>query len=70
MKWVPKTEKEKALLAMLVNIWDDDDFIVGVMNDLESESEKEKVIHFIEENHDVSPEEIVLLSLEIDLSRI
>lgn len=69
MKWAPKTKTEKMLLDMLSNIWNDDDFIIGVMNDLESDSERERVIRFIEENQDVSTEEIVLLSLEIDLSR-
>lgn len=69
MKWTPKTEKEKALLDILTNVWDDDDFIVGVMNDLESESERERVIRFIEESPDISTEEIVMLSLEIDQAR-
>ena len=42
MKWIPKTKTEKTLLDTLTNIWNDEEFLVGVMNDLESDGEREK----------------------------
>lgn len=63
------TETEKKLYEMLLKIWDDTDFLVGVLNSLKDDEEREEVIEFIESNDDVTSEQITLLSLDISQSR-
>ena len=63
------TETEKKLYEMLQKIWDDTDFIVGTLNSLKDDAERDEVIEFIESNDDVTSEEITLLSLDISQSR-
>lgn len=63
------TETEKRLYKMLTEIWTDNDFIIGTLNALEDDAEREEVIELIEHNDDVLPEQITLLSLRIDLAR-
>ena len=60
---------EKQLLELLSEIWDDSDFIVGVLNSLKDDDERKEIIEFIENNDDVTSEQIVLLSLDISQSR-
>ena len=60
---------EKQLLELLSEIWDDSDFIVGVLNSLKDDDERKEVIEFIENNDDATSEQIVLLSLDISQSR-
>jgi hypothetical protein len=57
-------------MGMLRGIWDDKEFVVGVMNDLETDEERQVVIEYINGNKEVTTEEIVLLSLNIDQNRI
>ena len=68
-----KTEKltitERQLAEMLSVIWDNNDFIVGVLNVLKNDDERNEVIEFIESNDDVTSEQIDLLSLNISQSR-
>ena len=63
------TETEKKLYEMLLKIWDDTDFLVGALNSLKDDKEREEVIEFIESNEDVTSEQIDLLSLYISQSR-
>lgn len=63
------TGAQKKLYNILIDIWDDVDFIAGVLNSLESDEECEDVIEYIENNKAVSPSQITLLAIDIDHSR-
>ena len=63
------TEIEKQLYEYLLSIWNDNDFIIGVLNALETDVERKEVVEFIESNENVTASEITLLSLDIDQSR-
>lgn len=63
------TETEKQLVELLSEIWNNNEFIIGVLNSLENDDERKEVIEFIESNEDVTTEQIDLLSLEISSSR-
>jgi hypothetical protein len=63
------TESEKQLVELLSEIWNNNDFIIGVLNSLENDDERKEVIEFIESNETVTTEQIDLLSLEISGSR-
>lgn len=63
------TQTEKRLIGMLRDIWDDKEFVLGVMNDLETDEERQAVIDYIKDNEEATTEDIVLLSLNIDLTR-
>lgn len=63
------SDTEKQLLELLSAIWNNPDFIVGVLNSLKDDDERKEVIEFIENNDDVTSEQIDLLSLDISQSR-
>lgn len=63
------TETEKKLYEMLLKMWDDTDFLVGALNSLVDDEEREEVIEFIESNEDVTASQITLLTLDISQSR-
>lgn len=63
------SDAEKQLLELLSTIWNNPDFIVGVLNSLKDDDERKEVIEFIENNDDVTSEQIDLLSLDISQSR-
>ena len=63
------SDTEKQLLELLSTIWDNPDFIVGVLNSLKDDDERKEIIEFIENNDDVTSEQIDLLSLDISQSR-
>ena len=67
------TEIEKQLIGILRDIWDDKDFILGVITDLETDEERQTVIDYIKENRDTASDsitdDIILLSLFIDQTR-
>jgi len=63
------TKTEKKLYEMLLKIWPDNDFLVGTLNSLKDDAEREEVIEFIESNDDVTSEQIDLLSLDISRGR-
>ena len=63
------TQTEKRLIGILRDIWNDKEFVLGVMNDLETDEERQAVIDYIKDNKETSTEEIVLLALNIDLTR-
>lgn len=47
----------------------DDEFIIGVLVDLKTDEEREKVIRYIDEGKDVNYESIILFSLAISQAR-
>lgn len=63
------TKTEKRLMDALRNIWDDKEFVIGVLTDLETDEERQIVMDHIESNDNVTSEEITLLSLFIDSER-
>lgn len=63
------SDTEKQLLELLSTIWNNPDFIVGVLNSLKDDDERKEVIEFVENNEDVTSEQIDLLSLDISQSR-
>ncbi len=63
------SDTEKQLLELLSTIWNNSDFIVGVLNSLKDDDERKEVIEFVENNDDVTSEQIDLLSLDISQSR-
>ncbi len=63
------SDTEKQLLELLSTIWNNPDFIVGVLNSLKDDDERKEVIEFVENNDDVTSEQIDLLSLDISQSR-
>ena len=73
MKYRIYTEKlndtEKELMGLLLSIWDENDFIIGVLNSLKTDEERNHVIEFIKSNDDVKSEQVVLLSLYLSKTR-
>ena len=63
------TPTEKQLISMLKEIWNDKDFVIGIITDLETDEERQVVIDYIKNADDVTPEDLVLLSLHIDTER-
>lgn len=63
------TKTEKKLIQVLRDIWDDKEFVLGVVTDLETDEERQAVLDFIKSNDDVTTEDIVLLALHIDNER-
>ena len=59
-----KTQISKNLAQMLTNLWDDDDFIIGVLGVLKSDEQKQKMIDIIEDGED-DTDQITLLTLDI-----
>lgn len=54
------------LIEKLKLFWEnDEEFIVGVLVDLESDYERQQVIDFIDNGENVNYESIILLSLEL-----
>ena len=63
------TEVEKELIEKLRSIWNDKNFVIGVLSYLKNDEERSKLIEFIDSNDDVTSEQIDLLSLDISQSR-
>lgn len=60
---------EKTLAEMLFNIWNENEFVFGVLNSLKSDDERKEVIEFIENSENATSEQIDLISLEINRTR-
>lgn len=63
------TETEKELVKKLRDIWDDKEFVIGVLSHLKDDEERGEIIEFIASNDNVKSEDVVLLSLDIDRLR-
>ena len=59
------TTIEKELVKKLYTIWDDDEFVLGIICDLDDDYERKFVLDFIKTTDDVTPEQIILLALNI-----
>ena len=63
------TETEKELVKKLRDIWNDKEFVIGVLSHLKDDEERGEIIEFIASNDNVKSEDVVLLSLDIDRLR-
>ncbi len=61
------TQNEILLGDALQKIWDDWEFIVGVLCDLKNEQERVEILDFIRNNSDVTPDDIMVMSLDMAL---
>lgn len=63
------TEVEKELVEKLRAIWNDKEFVIGVLSHLKDDEERGKLIEFIDSNDDVTSEAVTLLALDISQAR-
>lgn len=59
-------ETAEKLFRTLKNIFDDRDFVIGVMSNASRADDREEIIRFIEKGEDVTVENIILLSVHLD----
>lgn len=59
----------QTLADKLRDIWDDEEFIVGVLSDLETEKDLERIIRYIDAGVDIDPSSIVCFSTEMQLAK-
>jgi hypothetical protein len=59
------TETGQELVKLLTNIWDDKEFILGCLVDLQTDEQKQKLIDFINEENETDSDVITLASLDI-----
>lgn len=66
-----RTAEETAdkLFRMLKSIFDDRDFVLGVMSNATHSDDREEIIRFIEKGEDVTVENLILLSAYLDNKR-
>lgn len=55
---------DKELIRLLKTIFNNYDFILGVMSEVKSEEDKKDLINYIKSNPNITAEEISLISLE------
>lgn len=60
---------KEALIKKLYSIWDNRDFVAGVVSFLDEEFEMKQVLDHIEANEDVTPSDLLLIALSIDKDR-
>lgn len=58
-------EKKRELIQKLREIFDDDEFILGVLCDLRSDSDIDIILEYIERTENAASEDIILLSMQI-----
>ena len=63
------TRTERQLVDKLLTIWNDEEFVAGILAYLEDDAERQMVLDYIAENENASTEDLVLLSLYIDQQR-
>lgn len=60
---------KEILIKKLYSIWDNRDFVLGVISPLDEEFEMKQVLDYIEANEDATPSELLLVALSIDKDR-
>lgn len=63
------SENTILLVDKLKQFSNEDDYIIGVLMDVETESDKKQLIDYIENGKDVSYENIILYAMELDMKR-
>lgn len=62
-------DTKKTLIEKLRSIFDDKDFVVGVISNASHEDDRKSIIEYIENGEDVTVENIILLSVYLDEKR-
>jgi hypothetical protein len=57
------------LVHKLRAIWNDKEFVIGILSHVETDEERRQVINFIDDSDNIRSEEVVLFALNIDLGR-
>lgn len=57
------TNTKRELFCKLRNLYNDKDFVIGVMSNAQSEEVQQRIINYINAGRDISKENIILLSL-------
>lgn len=57
------TPAGKTIYDMLLNVWDNDDFIVGVLSYINEEADRIDFIEFLKEHPDLNDEDITVYAL-------
>ena len=58
-------ESRKLLFKKLKKIWDDTDFIVGVLSDITTEENCQLILEYIDNGIEVTPPNLVMLCLDL-----
>ena len=61
--------KQLELAKKLRKLFDDDDFVLGCLCDLETDAEADSVLEYLKENPDVESSEVILFTMDIDRNR-
>lgn len=64
-----RSENALELSKLLEGISKDPEFILGVLNDLKTDEDNQKVIEYIKNGEDVSYENVILMALDLNLQR-
>lgn len=64
------TKTEELLVKKLFAVWNDAEFVCGVISNLETDEERQAVLDYIKDNDGASAEDISLLALHIDIERV
>ena len=59
-------EKKRILVQELKKIFNDKEFVLGVLCDLHSDDDIDTVLSYIKQNENVETKDIILLSLQIN----
>ena len=63
------TKTEERLVDKLLAIWNDAEFVAGVLAYLESDVERQTMLDYIAKTDNVTPDDLALLALFIDKQR-
>lgn len=63
------SKTRKLLIDKLFSIWNNKNFVIGVICNLKSDDEVQHIIRFIQNNKGASTDDILLESLRIDSER-
>lgn len=63
------SENTVLLIEKLKQFSSEDDYVIGTLMDVETESDKKKLLDYIESGKDVSYENIILYAMELDMKR-
>lgn len=58
-------DSKKKLIGKLKNIWNDKDFIVGVLSDITTEENCRLILEYIDKGYEVTPPNLTMLSLDL-----
>lgn len=62
------TKMRMELFKKLCSIYDDEDFVVGVMSNIVTDEDTQTLLNYIKADKDVTVESIILLSLELGIA--